>query len=65
MTICYDQAYNDIGVVIVTKWRLYLFYLEPYLSALGSVISEIVHGSFFPPIVALMFVKFKDILLER
>ena len=42
--ICYDQGYNDITVVIATKWRHYLFYLQPeYFLAL-----PIVHGSLFP-----------------
>ena len=36
MKICYDQGYDDIGVVIAAKWRHYLFYLEPYF--LESVI---------------------------
>ena len=30
MEICNDYGYNDIGVVIVRKWRLYLFYLPLY-----------------------------------
>ena len=46
--ICYDQGCNDIGVVIATKRRYYLFYLQQYISALGNVnSSKIVHGSFF------------------
>ena len=28
MNISYDQCYNDIRVVIVAKWRLYVFYLH-------------------------------------
>ena len=46
MKICYDQSCNDIGVVIATKWRHYLFYLQQYFSALGTVLRKIVHGSF-------------------
>ena len=30
MEICNDYGYNDIGVVIATKWRHYLFYLQLY-----------------------------------
>ena len=33
MKICFDQRYNDIGVVIAMKWRHNLFYLQPYSSA--------------------------------
>ena len=40
MTICYDQGCNDIGVVIATKWRYYLFYLQQYISALGPVLPK-------------------------
>ena len=38
--ICYNQGCNDIGVVIPTKWRYYLFYLQQYISALGTVLSK-------------------------
>ena len=30
MKICYDQCCDDIGVVIATKWRYWLFYLQQY-----------------------------------
>ena len=40
MKICYDQGCNDIGVVIAMKWRYYLFYLQQYISALGSVLPK-------------------------
>ena len=40
MEICYDQVCNDIGVVIATKLRHYLFYLQQYLSALGTVLPK-------------------------
>ena len=46
MKICYDQGYNDIGVVIATKWRYYLFYLQQYFSALGTVLSKSFTGAF-------------------
>ena len=36
MKICYDQDYNDIGVVKATKQRHYLSYLQLYFSALGT-----------------------------
>ena len=32
---------NDIGVVIATKWRYYLFYLQQYISALGTVLPKL------------------------
>ena len=40
MKICYDQGCNGIGVVIATKWRYYLFYLQQYISALGTVLQK-------------------------
>ena len=46
MKICYDQGCNDIGVVIATKWRYYLFYLQQYISALGTVLRKSFTGAF-------------------
>ena len=43
---CYDQGCNDIGVVIATKWRYYLFYLQPYFPALGTVLPKSITGAF-------------------
>ena len=40
MKICCDQDCNDIGIVIETKWRYYLFYLQQYISALGTVLPK-------------------------
>ena len=40
MKICYDQGCNDTGVVIATKWRCYLFYLQQFISALGTVLPK-------------------------
>ena len=37
MKICHDQGYNDNPVVIVTKWQHYLYYLQLYFSALGTL----------------------------
>jgi len=37
---CYDQGCNDIGVVTATKRRYFLFYLQQYISALGTVLSK-------------------------
>ena len=34
--ICYDQGCYDIGVVVATKSRYYLFYSKQYISALGT-----------------------------
>ena len=34
MKICYDQGLNNVGVVMATKWRHNLFYLQSYFSAL-------------------------------
>ena len=62
--ICYDQSCNDIGVVIATKWRHYLFYLQQYFSVLKTVFQNRLL-ELFPPIVASMFVKFKRNLWER
>ena len=31
--ICYYQGYNDIGDLIATRLRNYLFHLQPYFSA--------------------------------
>ena len=47
MKICYDQGCNEIGVVIATKRRHYLFYLQQYFSALGTVLSKSFTGAFF------------------
>ena len=44
--ICYDQGYYDIGVVIATKRRHYLFYLQLYFSALGTFLSKSFTGPF-------------------
>ena len=46
MKICYGQGCNDIGVVITTKLRHYLFYLQQYLSALGTVLPKSFTGAF-------------------
>ena len=40
------RGYNDIGVVIATKWRRYLFYLRPYFLVLGTVLSQSFTGAF-------------------
>ena len=37
MKLCFDQGYNDIGVVTATKWRHYLFYLWLYFSVRGWI----------------------------
>ena len=44
--IGYDQGSNDIGVVIATKWRHYLFYFQQYFSALGTVLPKSFTGAF-------------------
>ena len=46
MKIYYHQGCNDIGVVIATKWRFYLFYLKQYFSALGTVLPKSFTGAF-------------------
>ena len=61
---CYEQGYNDIRAVTVTKWRHYLFYLQPYFSAL-KLFSNIVHRSFFPQLPPPMFAKFERNMWER
>ena len=40
MKVCHDQETNDIGVVIATKWRHCIFYLQQYFSALGTVLTK-------------------------
>ena len=45
MKICHDQGCNDIGVVITTKWRLYLFYLQQNFAALGTVLPKSFTGA--------------------
>ena len=47
--ICYDQDYNDIGVVIATKRGHWLLYLQLYFSALGTFLPKSFTGA-FPPI---------------
>ena len=44
---CYDQVYNDIRVVLSTKWRHYLFYLQLYFMALGTVLPKSFTEAFF------------------
>ena len=46
MKIWQHQGYNDIEVVIATKWCHYLFYLQPYSSALGTVLPKRFTGTF-------------------
>ena len=46
MKICYDQGRNDIGVVIATKRRHFLFYLQQYFSAVGTVFPKLFTGAF-------------------
>ena len=61
MTICDDQGCNDIGVVIETKWRHYLFYLRQYFLALGTVLPKLFTGSFScNRRLDWMFMKFKQ-----
>ena len=40
MKICYDQGYNGIGVVIATKYRHYLFYLQLYFLVQGTLLPK-------------------------
>ena len=46
LKICYDQDYNDIGVVIATKWGHWLLYLVLYFSALVTFLSKSFTGAF-------------------
>ena len=46
MKICYDQGCNGIGVVIATKSRYYLFYLQQCISALRTVLQKSFTGAF-------------------
>ena len=54
---CYDQGCNDIRVVIATKWHHYLFHLQQYFSALGTVLPKSFTRAFSSNSY-LMFVKF-------
>ena len=45
MKICYDQGCNDFGVIIATKWRHYLLYLQQYF-AQGTVLPKSFTGTF-------------------
>ena len=45
MKISHDQGRNDIGVVIATKKRHYLLYLQQYFS-LGTVLTKSFTGTF-------------------
>ena len=47
MKIYHEQGFNDIGIVIATKWRHCLFYLQQYFSALGTVPTKLFTGAFF------------------
>ena len=44
---CDDQVYNDIRVVLSTKWRHNLFYLQLYFMALGTVLPKSLTEAFF------------------
>ena len=57
MKFCYDQGCNDIGVLIATKWRHYLFHLQQYFSALGTVRPKSFTRAFSSN-SCLMFVRF-------
>ena len=57
MKICHDQGCNVIGVVKATKWRHYLFYLQQYFSAPGTVLTKLF--TFFSNTVDSMFLKLK------
>ena len=44
--MCYDQVCHDIEVVVATKWCHYLFNLQQYFSALGTVLPKAFMGAF-------------------
>ena len=46
MKVCYDQGCHDIGVIIATKLRNYLLYLQQYFTALGTVLPKSFTGAF-------------------
>ena len=46
LKICYDQDYNDIGVVIATKGRHNVLYLQLYFSALAIFRPKSFTGAF-------------------
>ena len=46
MKVCYDQGCHDIGVIIATKLRYYLLYLQQYFTALETVLPKSFTGAF-------------------
>ena len=46
MTICHDQDYSDIWVVIATTCHHYQFYFQQYFLALGTVLLKSFTGAF-------------------
>ena len=47
MKIYHEQGFNDIVIVIATKWRHCLFYLQQYFSALGTIPTKLFTETFF------------------
>ena len=43
---CFDQGYKDVQAVIATKWQHYLFYLQPYSSTMGTLLSKSITEAF-------------------
>ena len=64
MKICYDQGCNDIGVVIATKWCLYLFTFSSISQHWEPFFQNRLREP-FPSIATSMFVKFRRNLWER
>ena len=64
---CDDQVYNDIRVVLSTKWRHNLFYLQLYFMALGTVLPKSLTEAFFSFLsnTRFDFLKLRRDLWER
>ena len=58
MKICYDHGYHDIRVVIVTKGRHYLFCLQPYFLAPGTLLLKPFTGAFPLPPTSIVVVLY-------
>lgn len=65
MKIYYEQCCVNIGVVVATKWRHYLFYFQPYLEFSFYTITYEYLRELDHTITASMFVMFEQHLWEH
>ena len=64
MKSCYDTCFIDIRVTMETWWR-YVIYLPLYFSVPGVFFFKNRVRVLAPPLVALIMIKFEQILWER